>query len=180
MESAPNASLVGPAEMRSTMSLFATGVVVLTVGGEHIHGMTANSFSSVSLRPPLVLCCVAKTAIMHRAIRTAGHFATSVLRADQESYARYFAHRDRPLGRAQFDVGAWRPGSHTGAPLLRDCLAWVECSLSDAYEAGDHSVFIGEVLGSGRTDGAGGLLFFDGGYQRAMPRPSTDGADDAG
>ncbi|QFZ20358.1 flavin reductase family protein [Saccharothrix syringae] len=166
MDLAPELRGVSPAEMRSTMALFATGVVVLTVGGEHIHGMTANAFSSVSLDPPLVLCCVARTAVMHRAITAAGHFATSVLDAEQEGSARHFANRGRPAGRAQFDVVDWLPGRHTGAPVLAGSLAWVECRLEEAHEAGDHSIFIGRVLDSGRGAGTAGLLFFDGAYRR--------------
>ncbi|TCB95506.1 flavin reductase [Micromonospora zingiberis] len=170
MDTATNASLVGAAQMRSTMSQFATGVVVLTVGGDQLHGMTANAFSSVSLDPPLVLCCVGKNAVMHRAITGSGHFAASVLRAGQETYARHFASRDRPLGRAQFAVGDWSPGALTGAPLLTDSLAWVECALTDVHEAGDHSVFLGRVLGCGHRSGAG-LLFFDGGFHPTPARP---------
>ncbi|MFI9812507.1 flavin reductase family protein [Saccharothrix variisporea] len=164
MDVAAELSGVTPAEMRSTLARFATGVVVLTVGGEHMHGMTANAFSSVSLEPPLVLCCVARTATMHGAITAAGHFATSVLRADQEASARHFADRARPAGQAQFDAVAWRPGELTGAPVLAEALAWLECEVADAYDAGDHSVFIGRVLGSGIGDGGAGLLFFDGAY----------------
>lgn len=164
MDLAPELSAVTPAEMRSTLGRFATGVVVLSVGGEHIHGMTANAFSSVSLDPPLVLCCIARTATMHRAITASGHFATSVLHADQEGSARHFADRARPAGRAQFDAVDWVPGPHTGAPVLSDALAWLECELTDVHEAGDHSVFIGRVLATGQGAGQAGLLFFNGAY----------------
>ncbi|GGP64876.1 flavin reductase family protein [Saccharothrix coeruleofusca] len=167
MDLAPELSGVSPTEMRATLGRFATGVVVLTVGGEHIHGMTANAFSSVSLDPPLVLCCVARDATMHGAITAAGHFATSVLRADQERFARYFADRGRPSGGAQFDPVDWLPGRHTGAPVLADALAWVECRLEQTHRAGDHSVFIGRVLGTGRGAGTAGLLFFDGAFGQA-------------
>ncbi|MBY8849606.1 flavin reductase family protein [Saccharothrix longispora] len=164
MELAPELTGVSPTEMRSTLARFATGVVVLTVGGERMHGMTANAFSSVSLDPPLVLCCVARTAVMHDAITSAGHFAASMLRGDQETSARWFAARDRPLGSAQFDEVDWVSGPATGAPVLAGSLAWLECELADVHEAGDHSVFFGRVLGAGRGDGRAGLLFFDGAY----------------
>ncbi|WP_367127943.1 flavin reductase family protein [Saccharothrix sp. HUAS TT1] len=166
MELAPELTGVSPTEMRSTLARFATGVVVLTVGGEHMHGMTANAFSSVSLDPPLVLCCVARTAAMHGAITAAGHFATSVLSGDQEASARWFAARDRPLGPAQFDRVDWTAGPVTGAPVLADSLAWLECELADVHEAGDHTVFFGRVLRAGRGDGREGLLFFDGGFRQ--------------
>jgi len=172
MDLAPEIPAVSPVQMRSTLSRFATGVVVLTVGGKHIHGMTANAFSSVSLDPPLVLCCVARTAAMHAAITAAGHFATSVLRGDQEQRARHFADRNRPAGQEQFDSVAWHAGRHTGAPVLDGALAWLECALVGAYEAGDHSVFLGHVLDSGRGCGTTGLLFFEGTYREVDPGAS--------
>lgn len=159
-----SAEVVTPSQLRDVMSQFATGVVVLTVGGIHIHGMTANAFSSVSLEPPLVLCCVARTAIMHQAITATGRFAVSVMAAEQEDWARYFADKTRPLGATQFDAVNWTPGRHTGAPLLTGSLAWLECELTESYEHGDHSVFLGTVLDSSRGHGGNSLLFFDGGF----------------
>ena len=91
---------------------------MVTVGGDEPHGMTANSFSAVSLDPPLVLVCVGRDAVMHQALSRAGAFGISVLAADQEAVARYFADRRRPLGREQFEFADWRPGARTGAPLL--------------------------------------------------------------
>ncbi|MEU4499303.1 flavin reductase family protein [Streptomyces sp. NPDC023998] len=157
---------LAPASMREVMSQFATGVIVLTVGGEHIHGMTANAFSSVSLEPPLLLCCVSHGAVMHRAVSSERRFAVSIMGADQEPLARYFADKERPLGPAQFEPVDWRPGPRTGAPLLQGSLAWLECELSDSYDSGDHSIFIGRVLNSTRGAGQDGLLFFDGRYRR--------------
>lgn len=152
------------ASLREVMSQFATGVVVLTVGGRHLHGMTANAFTSVSLDPPLVLCCVARNALMHTALSSARRFAVSIMGADQEDVARYFADKHRPLGTAQFDSVGWRPGARTQAPLLTDALAWLECELHESYGSGDHSIFIGSVLDCARGRGREGLLFFDRGY----------------
>ncbi|WP_223183929.1 MULTISPECIES: flavin reductase family protein [unclassified Streptomyces] len=151
-----------PDALREVMAGFATGVIVLSVGGTHIHGMTANAFSSVSLDPPTVLCCVAHDAVMHQAIRSAGHFGVSVLGAGQERLARYFADKKRPLGPEQFDGLDWTEGPATGAPLLRGATAWLECELSDSHEAGDHSIFIGGVVAAERAEERSGLLFFDG------------------
>ncbi|OKI06953.1 flavin reductase [Streptomyces sp. CB02056] len=159
---------VPPDALRETMARFATGITVLTTGGEHVHGMTANAFSSVSLEPPLVLCCVARTATMHRAITATGSFAVSVLGAEQEPLARYFAGRGRPRGAAQFHGVDWRPGPFTGAPLLSGSLAWLECKLAAQYDGGDHSVFLGSVLGSGWTEGRQALLFYGGGFHRGV------------
>ncbi|MER5865499.1 flavin reductase family protein [Kitasatospora sp. NPDC002040] len=153
------------------MSRFATGVVVLTVGGEDIHGMTANAFSSVSLDPPLVLCCVAHSAVMHQAVSSAGHFAVSVLGADQEQQARHFADKQRPLGQAQFESVRTRPGTRTGAPLLVGALGWLECELTESYRAGDHSIFVGTVLDSRRGPGQDALLFFEGSFRPGACEP---------
>ncbi|WP_093944522.1 flavin reductase family protein [Actinoalloteichus hoggarensis] len=147
------------------MSWFATGVVVLTVGGDHVHGMTANAVSSVSLRPPLALCCVARDATMHGAITAAGSFGVSILASTQEDTARYFADKRRPRGLAQFDAVDWLPGPRTGAPLLAGALAWLECELTESFPGGDHSIFVGAVLAATRGSGDGGLLFFGGGYR---------------
>ncbi|MFI6055541.1 flavin reductase family protein [Streptomyces violascens] len=154
------------APLREVMSRFATGVVVLTVGGEQIHGMTANAFSSVSLDPPSVLCCISHGAVMYNAITSAGRFGVSIMGADQEGAARYFADKNRPLGPAQFEEVDWFPGEETRVPLLSGALAWLECEIADSHESGDHSIFIGNVLSSSlgsRPDGdQDGLLFFGG------------------
>ncbi|OLF10353.1 flavin reductase [Actinophytocola xanthii] len=151
--------------LRDVMSHFATGITVLTARGERAHGMTANAFTSVSLDPPMVLCCVARTARMHEAILGARNFGVSVLCAEQESVARYFASRERPAGMAQFERVDWFPGRHTGVPLLVGSLAWLECDLTEVYEGGDHSIFLGTVRGAGRGGGQA-LLFLGGGFHR--------------
>ncbi|MFE9560506.1 flavin reductase family protein [Streptomyces sp. NPDC006487] len=155
---------VAAAALRGAMGRFTTGVVTLTVGGEHVHGMTANAFSSVSLAPPQILCCVAHSAVMHKAIMNERRFAVSIMGADQEGLARYFADKTRPLGPSQFASVDWRPGPYTGAPLIAGALAWLECELADAYDSGDHSIFIGSVLHSSEGPARQGLLFFDGGF----------------
>ncbi len=161
-----------PQVMRDVMSSFATGITVLTAAGEHCHGMTANAFSSVSLDPPLVLCCIARTAQMHEAILRARHFGVSVLSAGQEQQARYFASRNRPRGVAQFDEVDWFPGRRSGAPLLSGALAWLECELTEVYSGGDHSIFLGKVLDAARRPGDA-LLFFGGGFHQGMPSSRT-------
>lgn len=154
--------------LREAMSQFATGITVLTAAGERCHGMTANAFTSVSLEPPLVLCCVARTARMHAAIMSERRFGISMLGADQQDLARYFADRRRPNGSAQFDVVAWVPGEHTGAPLLSGALAWLECELTTSYEGGDHSIFLGRVLSSRRGAGSSALVFYGGAFHSRL------------
>ncbi|MEV7727468.1 flavin reductase family protein [Streptomyces sp. NPDC087917] len=159
-----------PASLREVMSRFATGVTVLSVGGESIHGMTANAFTSVSLTPPTVLVSIAHSAVMYRAITSAGHFGVSIMGAGQEGLARFFADKKRPLGPAQFTGIDWERGERTGAPLLAGALAWLECEVTEAHDSGDHTLFIGTVADAGLGDqDSGGLLFYDGGFQRLAP-----------
>ncbi|MEV6878462.1 flavin reductase family protein [Amycolatopsis sp. NPDC051128] len=150
--------------LRQVMSQFATGVTVLTAGGENAHGMTANAFSSVSLEPPMVLCCVSKAARMHDAIVTAGSFGVNILAADQQETSKYFADWRRPDGMAQFEAVAYTPGRNTGAPLLNGALAWLECELAQVLEGGDHSIFLGRVLATNRGTGEHALIFYGGAY----------------
>ncbi|GLU48730.1 flavin reductase family protein [Nocardiopsis ansamitocini] len=157
------------ASLREVMGRFATGITVLTVGGERCHGMTANAFTSVSLDPPLVLCCIAHTARMHEAITVERSFAVSVLGVGQEDTAGYFADKRRPAGPAQFDAVDWVPGPRTGAPLLPGSLAWLECEVVDVHQGGDHSMFLGAVLSSTRAAEGQPLLFFGGAFHRCAP-----------
>jgi flavin reductase (DIM6/NTAB) family NADH-FMN oxidoreductase RutF len=159
------------ATLREVMAKFATGVTVLTAGGEGAHGMTANAFSSVSLDPPLVLCCVSRAARMHEAILSAGTFAVSILADGQRDLAKYFADWRRPRGMAQFDAVDWFEGPSTGTPLLSDCLAWLECELTQAYDGGDHTIFLGSVLNSSRRVGSPAPLVFYGGAYREVATP---------
>jgi flavin reductase (DIM6/NTAB) family NADH-FMN oxidoreductase RutF len=165
----PAEPLRAPSSLREVMSQFATGVIVLTVGGEHIHGMTANAFGSVSIEPPLVQCSVAHSAVMHTALLSARRFAVSIMAADQRDLAKYFADGHRPLGPDQFSTLDWEPGPRTGAPLLSGALAWLECELAEAYQGGDHSIFLGAVLGGSRGPNRPALLFFDRDYHEMVP-----------
>lgn len=151
-----------PRLLRRTFGTFATGVTVVSVGGSVPHGMTANSFTSVSLDPPLVSVCVERQAIMHASLTDAGVFGVSVLSASQEAVARHFADRHRPLGRHQFDAVDWLPGEHTGAPLIAGALAHFECRLWRRYDGGDHTIFLGELLAAGRGADSDALLFLSG------------------
>jgi flavin reductase (DIM6/NTAB) family NADH-FMN oxidoreductase RutF len=155
-----------PRALRDVMGRFATGITVITSAGDAAHGMTANSFSSVSLDPPLVLVCLARTTAMHGIVVANGGFAVNVLGAEQEEVARHFASRDRPAGIAQFDAVDWVAGPRTGAPLLTGSLAWLECELGEIYDGGDHSIFLGRVVGLGRGTGREALLFFGGAYHQ--------------
>ena len=109
---------------------------------------------------------------MHEAILRTRHFGVSVLSAEQEHLARYFASRDRPRGIAQFEEVEWFPARRSGAPLLAGSLAWLECELAEVYHGGDHSIFLGTVLDAARRPGDA-LLFFGGGFHQGVPSPRS-------
>jgi flavin reductase len=160
-------------QLRTAFAAFATGVTVVTVGGETPHGMTANAFTSVSLDPPLVLVCVDLAARMHDVLARAEGFAVSVLAAHQEPVARHFASGDRPAGLAQFASVSWSPGPHTGAPLIAGALAWFECRRRGSYGGGDHSIFVGRLVSVVRHDHAPPLVFFDRAFHRLEQKGSA-------
>ncbi|MEU0213039.1 flavin reductase family protein [Streptomyces canus] len=150
--------------MRRVLGRFTTGVTVVTTGGDTPHGMTANSFTSVSLSPPLVLICVLRETTMHEAVLDRKSFAVSVLSARQQELARYFADRRRPRGIQQFAPVDWTPGRFTGSPVVAGALAWLECSLMATHDGGDHSIFVGKVLDMGFREEDDALLFFSGAF----------------
>lgn len=158
--------------MRSAMGAFATGVTVVTVGGDTPHAMTANAFSSVSLDPPLVLVCIGSGAVMHRMLTASKTFGISVLAAHQELAARHFANRLRPLGLAQFDSVDWHPGPVTGVPLIGGALVHLECEVRNAYDGGDHTIFVGNLLSLDQPTEGDALLFFRGQFRDIYPQRS--------
>ena len=152
-------------EFRSALGSFATGVTVVTTRGEeHAYGMTANAFSSVSLDPPLVLVCVMTGAEGAEHIRSNRCFAVNVLAADQEPISRFFSSKDRPRGRDAFADVPHRTEA-SGSPILDGVVAYLDCRLHVTLQAGDHDIFIGEVLALGVSDDVQPLLFAAGGYR---------------
>ncbi|WBB75812.1 flavin reductase family protein [Micromonospora sp. WMMD1128] len=170
-------SVTEPGALRALFGAFATGVTVVTVAGPAPHGMTANSFASVSLDPPLALVCVGRDTTMYARLSSRRCFAVSVLDADQEHLARYFADPRRPTGAAQFAGVNWRAGPVTGAPLLAGALAWLECRLWRAYDGGDHVIVVGRILSAHRAGAPAALVFFGGHFGRLPvadgPRPAV-------
>lgn len=161
---APPAAVTDPHRLRNVFAAFATGVTVVTVGGDQPHGMTANAVASVSLDPPLLLVCIKHDARMHQALVHCEGFAVSVLAVHQGSVARHFASGHRPLGIAQFATVGWSPG-RTGAPLIDGAVAWLECRVSGVHDGGDHSIFVGRLV-SARRDRGEPLVFFDGQFHQ--------------
>jgi len=153
---------VEPALFRQLLGRFATGVTVLTTRapspeGEPI-GMTASSVASVSLDPPLVLVSVDQQHEMHAALQAAPSFVLNVLAADQEAISRRFA-GDEPN---RFSGVGFRTNKQ-GIAVLDGVLAHIECEKQTAIPAGDHTVFLGLVIGGSVTDRRP-LLYYRGGY----------------
>lgn len=152
-------------EFRSTVGAFATGVTVVTTRGEeHAYGMTANAFSSVSLDPPLVLVCVITQSEGREHIQRNRCFAVNILGVEQEPLSRYFASRDRPRGRDAFREVPHRIAS-SGSPILDGAIAYLDCRLHAEHDAGDHLIFIGEVLELGANEDSEPLVFHGGQYK---------------
>ena len=129
-------------DFKQAVGVFTTGVTVVTTCDEDgtRYGLTANSFASVSLEPPLVLFCVDLRAPSLSGFTRSQHFAINVLASDQEDVAKRFA---RPA-EDKFARLAWRVGIF-GDPLLDRCIAHIECKLEHWFESGDHAIVIGRV-----------------------------------
>ena len=153
-------------EFRAALGMFATGVTIVTARAADgmIIGLTANSFNSVSLAPPLVLWSLSRAAASMAVFSAGSHYAINVLAADQMELAERFAKRgaDRWAG-VTFDTGAG------GAPLLHGAAATFECFNRSRYEEGDHVIFVGEVERCTHRAGAMPLLFHGGRYYTELP-----------
>ncbi len=153
-------------EFRTALGMFATGVTIVTVrsaAGELL-GLTANSFNSVSLDPPLVLWSLARSAASMLAFSTGSHYAVNVLSANQQALAQRFASK----GIDRFADLAFVTGAG-GAPLLSGAAAWFECFNRSRYDEGDHVIFVGEVERCSHQAGASPLLFHGGKFYTEHP-----------
>jgi len=174
MSTIPSSGAPGfdPAEFRRALGAFATGVTVVTTrsaDGAAV-GLTANSFNSVSLNPPLVLWSLAKNALSLPAFLAAQHWVVHILAGDQEAVSKRFASRgsDKFSG-IEVDAGIG------GMPLLRGCAARFQCRTAFTYEGGDHMIFVGEVLEFDRSQAAP-LVFHAGQYAWTMQKDLQAGA----
>jgi flavin reductase (DIM6/NTAB) family NADH-FMN oxidoreductase RutF len=149
-------------ELRRIMGHFATGVTIITSvrsSGE-LHGLTANAFTSVSLVPPLLLICVDKKAESYPCFTETRVFTVNILAGDQEALSRKFA----VSGGNKFEGVSYRLGAN-GAPILDGTLAYIECTVSQEVDAGDHTVYLGEIQQAETPHEGKPLLFFRGGYR---------------
>jgi flavin reductase (DIM6/NTAB) family NADH-FMN oxidoreductase RutF len=148
---------VDAAAFRAVLGQWPTGVtLVTTVRDGRRHGVTASSFSSVSLDPPLVSVCLARSAFAHDVVRDAGVFGVTILAKDQAELGQRFARYDPAVDR--FDGLAWE-SARTGAPLLSSALGWLDCAVRHAYPGGDHTIFVGEVLAGATPRTTSPLLY---------------------
>jgi flavin reductase (DIM6/NTAB) family NADH-FMN oxidoreductase RutF len=137
---------VTQAEFRKAMGSFATGVTVITVDCDgEVHGMTANAFTSVSLDPLLVLVCVDHRARTHAHLHAKKRFGINILAENQQPISQYYADPSPTHQHAEREAGARFDRTQHGTPVLHDALAYLECRLHTAQDAGDHTIFIAEV-----------------------------------
>ncbi len=148
---------VDAAAFRAVLGQWPTGVTLVTTLHQGApYGVTASSFSSVSLDPPLVSVCLARSAFAHDLVRDAGLFGVTILGKDHAglgmAFARYQAGVDR------FEGNDWVT-AETGAPLLATSLGWLDCRVAHAYDGGDHTIFVGEVLAADTPRTTSPLLY---------------------
>ena len=160
------ASAVDTSAFRQAMGSFATGVTVVTVACDDgdMHGVTVNSFTSVSLDPMLVLVCLNQASRGVSLIERAGAFAVNVLSAGQQDLSRWFASRHRPAGQEMFDGVPFEPGE-TGCPVLADAAASFDCLVRQSHRAGDHVIVLGEVVALVHRPRLEPLIFHSGTYK---------------
>jgi flavin reductase (DIM6/NTAB) family NADH-FMN oxidoreductase RutF len=152
-----------PRTLRDALGCFATGVTVVTCVDQEGRpaGLTVNSFTSVSLDPPLLLVCLKKDASSARALIGASHFAINVLQTGQQPASITFSTR----GEDRFGRTPWSRGE-AGAPILEDSLCVFECEHHAAHDGGDHHILVGKVVKASFDASVDPLLFFRGRYRR--------------
>jgi flavin reductase (DIM6/NTAB) family NADH-FMN oxidoreductase RutF len=152
-----------PRTLRDALGCFATGVTVVTcvdTDGQPA-GLTVNSFTSVSLDPPLLLVCLAKRAASAEALVGASHFAVNVLQTGQQPASIRFSTRDQD----RFGATPWSSGE-AGAPILKDSMGVFECARHAVHDGGDHHILIGQVVKATFDAKLDPLLYFRGSYRR--------------
>jgi flavin reductase (DIM6/NTAB) family NADH-FMN oxidoreductase RutF len=167
-----NKSDIDPLDLRRAFGRFGTGVTVITTRAQDGTpvGITANSFNTVSLVPPIVLWSLAAISPSLALFRASGHFAVNVLTLDQIELSRQFS-RSSP---DKFAGVAYTDGLH-GAPIISSCAATIECTLVSEQVVGDHVLFLGQVQRYAHENAAP-LLFFNGKYMQGTDLPSHPAA----
>ena len=169
---------IEPRAFRDAIGLLATGVTVVAAQhGDHVHAMTANAVTSLSLRPPLVIFCVSKQARMAAELDLGCPFSINILRAEQQNLSNYFAGQWLEAQPPAFDFDEWHD-----TPRLQGCAAALACVADGQLEGGDHWIIVGRVIATDRPAAPPDpLLFFAGKYRRLAPQeaPAPDLTDEA-
>jgi 3-hydroxy-9,10-secoandrosta-1,3,5(10)-triene-9,17-dione monooxygenase reductase component len=149
-------------EFRSVLGRFASGVTVVTSAtASGLVGMTCQSFSALSLRPPLVMFAPAKTSRAWPLIHRAGHFTVNLLAAEQEELSTQFA-----MSQADKFAGVeWTPSAEHGDPRLAGCIGWIDCRVHNVHAEGDHYIVVGKVLDLVEGEAGEPLLFYRSSYR---------------
>lgn len=159
-------------EFRSVLGTFATGVTIVTSGkAPMFHGMTAQSFSSLSLDPPLILVCVDKSASMAEILNETQCFTVNFLGQAQEEVMWYFASKDRPTPPDEFNDVDYTVGE-TGCPRLTHATTVLDCVVREVLPGGDHDIYIGEVKAFVEQNQDDPILFFRGRGRTLAPDES--------
>jgi flavin reductase len=154
--------LISDDDFKNVMRHWATGVTIITTQTpEGPHGMTANTFTGVSLDPPLILVCVERQTRTHGLIQETGVFGVHILHDGQEELSQRCSGRRGESAHILTDVSL-QPG-RLGVPLLDDCLVALECRVRSAYDGGDHTIFVAEIHSAAAREGAP-LMYFDRSY----------------
>lgn len=161
-----SATTLSPQQFRRVVGHFATGITVITAEREPgvVHGMTANSFTSVSLEPLLVLVCVDQSARLLTFLEEQGRFGVNILKDTQKTTSQHFAKPVQDYS-ANEALGIRFRWTETGIPLLENALASMACNVVAKHPAGDHTLFIGEVESMQAGQGEP-LLYYAGKYRR--------------
>ena len=163
---------VSPEDFKDVLRQFPAGVTVVTVkSGDEVHGLTVSAFASVSPEPPLILVCIDHRGRGHELLqRHDAVFGVNILRAGQDDVSNRFAFSDED----RFATGNWIT-AETGAPLLDDAVAWLDCTVYSRHTAGTHTIYIGEVQASKVIgDGAAPLVYWNRDYRNIIEAVSEE------
>lgn len=167
-----DANVIDPQAFKDTLSHWASGVTVVTAEhGDNRVGITASSFSSVSISPPQILICVVKKLFTHQIIEESGSFGVHILQKEQLEWGMRFAGMIPEL-EDRFE-GLRVESMVTGAPILVDAMAWLDCKVSAAYDGSDHTIFVGEVMATKSGEVGEPLLYYHRNWRALAAGPVT-------
>ena len=154
--------MVDQRHFRDVMGTFATGVTVITTLESDVpYGITANSFTSVSLSPPLVMFCLGESSTNFKFFMESDCFAVNILTEQQDSLSARFASYEGN----RFEGVDWVTWE-TGAPILKNVVSAIDCRLEATHDAGDHIIMVGQVVRAEKQNNTEPLLYFQGGYKK--------------